>query len=126
MIGQNEYAKAGKELQKEKEYVRKVSKERDESTQFAMKMTQETGQKLLTALDAVVAIDPGMSLTTQTAKDTFANSGKFKIAAIKMQNEKAAAPARAPGPPAPADVPAGLPLLHHFLLPAHGGPGHGL
>lgn len=28
--------------------------------------------------DAVVAIDPGMSLTTQTAKDTFANSGKFK------------------------------------------------
>lgn len=28
--------------------------------------------------DAVVAIDPGMALTTQTAKDTFANSGKFK------------------------------------------------
>ncbi|KAI9116257.1 hypothetical protein K1719_012424 [Acacia pycnantha] len=53
----NEYAKAVREVKEEKENVRKVRQERDKATQFAMKMTEETGQKLLTALDAVAAIE---------------------------------------------------------------------
>ncbi|XP_028799669.1 E3 ubiquitin-protein ligase RGLG4 [Neltuma alba] len=53
----NEYAKAVREVQEEKEYTRKLRKERDQATQLSMKLAEETGQKLLTALDAVAAIE---------------------------------------------------------------------
>ncbi|XP_054815966.1 nuclear-pore anchor-like isoform X1 [Prosopis cineraria] len=53
----NEYSKAVREVQEEKENVRKLRKERDRATDFAMKLAEETGQKLLTALDAVAAIE---------------------------------------------------------------------